>query len=683
MAGRRGRRTSRSRLTARLPLGLGVIAIAALASACYSVSPTAYLSVNRQPAPLADGMSLPATAASGSASAAASAKPVPLTGGTLVLPEDSTVTLDLTGSWLAWNRLDYTDRGKVWEPIVRASQWACPTGTWAYFGKVFWGGSSAAALDDAYANFVEPLQLFGLQAPAWDKPFTYGAQCASAYDGKTLTITTPLRILNDAGPWYTYLYVTTTSSALQSSTYTLADGKTVEVGTFTPIQTASWFKVELTAKAAPAAAASTAPTARLIARATPAATSGAMGEYLWRQVDARTSTDPRGSALTYTWDLNGDGVYGDQPATVDASVTVPTGVAIVPDSVLTPLIAGSGTQTVGVKVTNASGESSTATTTLRPVAWNTQSTSRVEFSTDTPVAGAAVTASFVSQNHNIAIACVDYDGDGAYESNVTLYGYGTQTATFNALAAGAHVVTTAFAGNAADCTANPFSVYRAVYVATAAGARSLASSSRAGDYAAATRMTLLDGRTLREPSKAAKITRLDGAVFGGRYRWAVPARGNGKARPAALAAFARGPYAALASQMTLVGGAANQVGVGSGYMLLRGVDEGDLLCLRITSPGPLQRTLILGGTGAGAKLRGSLTGNSLKMPFDALGLVGVTRSGKSLKPEFGQVEPFSNTARLTASTGAARALPKACRGLVRHLPAADDDGSSTPSVVTG
>ena len=196
-------------------------------------------------------------------------------------------------------------------------------------------------------------------------------------------------------------------------------------------------------------------------------------------------------------------------------------------------------------------------------------------------------------------------------------------------------------------------------------------------------MTMLGGELLREPSKAAKITRLDGAVFGGRYRWAVPARGNGKARPAALAAFARGPYAALASQMTLVGGAASQVGVGSGYMLLRGVDEGDLLCLRITSPGPLQRTLILGGTGAGAKLRGSLSGNSLTMPFDALGLVGVTRSGKSVEPEFGQVEPFSNTARLTASTGSARALPKACRGLVRHLPAADDDGSSTPSVVTG
>lgn len=677
MSGRRGRTTSRSRPIARLPLGLGVIAIAALASACSIVTPTAYLSVNRQPAPLADGMSLPATAVAGSASAAASAKPVPLTGGTLELPEDSTVTLDLSGSKLAWTRVDYTHSGKAFQPIVRASKWACPTGTWAFFGRVF---DDKSIVDTIIADYVDPVSLFAVQGPAWLKPFSYGAQCASAYDGKTLTVTTPVR---KGSRTSTHLYVTTTSSALQPSTYTFADGKTVELPTVMPIGAASWFKVKLTPKAAPAAAASTAPTARLIARSTPAATSGAMGEYLWRQVDARTSTDPQGSALTYSWDLNGDGAYGDQPATGDASVTVPAGVAIVPDSVLQPLIAGSGTQTVGVKVTNASGESNTATTTLRPVAWNTQSTGRVELSTETPGAGTSVTASFVTQNHNIAIACVDYDGDGAYESNVTLYGYGTQTATFTALAAGPHVVTTAFAGSAADCTANPFSVFRAVYVATAAGARSLASSSRAGDYAAATRMTLLDGRTLREPSKAAKITRLDGAVFGGRYRWAVPARGNGKARPPALAAFARGPYAALASQMTLVGGAASQVGVGSGYMLLRGVDAGDLLCLQITSPGPLQRTLILGGTGAGATLRGSLTGNSLKMPFDALGLVGVTRSGKSVEPEFGQVEPFSNTARLTASTGTARALPKACRGLVRHLPAADDDGSSTPSVVTG
>lgn len=680
MTGRRGGHgTSRSWLIARLPLGLGVIAIAALAGACSFVTPTAYLSVNRQPAPLADGLSVPATAGTGSASAAASAKPVPLPGGTLELPEDSTVTLDLTGSWLAWTRVDYTSGGKTWQPVARASQWACPTGTSAFFGMTF---NPDRGIDFLVAYLVDPLRLLGVQGPAWLKPFTYGAQCASAYDGKTLTVTTPKR--GAAMRDYAYLYVTTTSSGLQPSTYTFPNGTSVESAvTRMPIQASTWFKVKLTAKPAAPAAASTAPTARLIARSTPAALSGAMGEYLWRQVDARTSTDPQGTALSYSWDLNGDGVYGDQPATGDASVTVPAGVAIVPDSVLQPLISSSGTQTVGVKVTNAGGESSTATTTLRPVAWNTQSTGRVELSTEAPVAGATVTASFTTANFNIAIACVDYDGDGAYESNVTLFGYGTQTATFTALAAGAHVVTTAFADSAANCTANPFSVFRAVYVATASGARSRASSTRAGDYAAATRMTLLDGRTLREPSKAAKVTRLDGAVFGGRYRWAVPARGNGKARPAALTAFARGPYAAQASQMTLVGGAANQVGVGSGYMLLRGVDEGDLLCLRITSPGPLQRTLILGGSGAGAKLRGRLTGNSLKMPFDALGLVGVTRSGKSLKPEFGQVEPFANTARLTASTGAARALPKACRGLVRHLPAPDDDGSSTPSVVTG
>ena len=118
-------------------------------------------------------------------------------------------------------------------------------------------------------------------------------------------------------------------------------------------------------------------------------------------------------------------------------------------------------------------------------------------------------------------------------------------------------------------------------------------------------------------------------------------------------------------------------------MLLRGAGANDLLCLAVTSPGPVQNTLLLGGTGAGANLRGSLSGASLMMPFDAIGLVGVTGTGKNLRPEFGQIKPFSNTATLTASNGTARKLPKACRALVAYLPARNGGGSSTPSVVTG
>ena len=131
-----------------------------------------------------------------------------------------------------------------------------------------------------------------------------------AYNGKTMTIATP-----DVPPAAaaTYLYITTTSSMLQPVLFQGLNGVTTEApGAGLPIQGTSWVKVKLKA-APPAVPVSTTPTARLIARATPSSTSGAMGEYLWREIDARTSTDPGATALTYSWDLNDDGVYGDQP----------------------------------------------------------------------------------------------------------------------------------------------------------------------------------------------------------------------------------------------------------------------------------------------------------------------------------------------------------------------------------
>jgi hypothetical protein len=393
----------------RLPVSIFVLVAAALAlSACSFVTPTAYLSVNRSPAPMADGLALPATAGSGSAATATAAKPIAVdTTKTLELTASSTVTLDLTGSWLAWTPLRYNEQPSgSWSPAPVRPEWACPSGTYAYFHTTNF--MILPQLNDLFGQLLGPLQALSLQSSDWLKRFTYGSQCVTAYNGKTMTIATPAVPPASAA---TYLYITTTSSMLQPVLFRGLNGVTTEFpGGGLPIQGTSWVKVKLKA-APPAAPVSTTPTARLIARATPSSASGAIGEYLWREIDARTSTDPGATALTYSWDLNGDGVYGDQPAAQDASVTVPSGVAIVPDSVLWPFLptvfegfaalAAADGPTVGVKVTNAAGQSSTATTTLRPSYFSSLTTSQVELSTEAPSAGATVTATFTKTAYSI------------------------------------------------------------------------------------------------------------------------------------------------------------------------------------------------------------------------------------------------------------------------------------------
>ncbi len=682
----------------RLPILFALIVAAALtASACSFVSPLAYLSVNRAAAPLADDKSVTATAASGAVTpSTAAAAGIETTTKTIDLTASSKTTIDLTGSWLVWTPLRFNQTaGGGWSPAALKPEWACPSGTWAWFESA---DVLLAPLSDLIALTGGGVDTITKQRPAQAKPFTYGLQCAKAFDGNKLTLDTPA--LPTSASRVTWLFVSTTTSALQPWSFHLQDGTTFEspAAVGMPIQATSWMRVNLK-KAEPVAPVAP-PTARLIARATPPLTGnfqpvqvGPTNTYLLREIDARTSTDPAGSALTYSWDLNGDGVYGDQPAAADASVTLPAGVAIVPESVLEPLEPTSSSVTVGVKVTNATGQSSTATTVLTPVAADYSTDSKfntVSLSTETPAAGDVVTATFTKTAYSLYVntACVDYDGDGMYESTIAFADHSTtesKTATFTALTAGPHVITTAFADSVAHCASSPASVFRAVYISSASGARRLSGSSvRASGYSAVTSMKLSKGKTLQASSKAPKTMRLDGSVFGGRYRWTTPLRGNGVSRPGALGAFANGAYAARAGKMTVVGGAANEVGVGSGTMLLRGAGAKDLLCLAVTSPGPIQSTLILGGTGAGAKLHGTLSGDSLMMPFDAIGLVGVTGTGKKLQPEFGQIKPFSNTATLTASSGAAQKLPKACRALIRYLPGTNDGGHpDTPSVVTG
>ncbi len=523
-----------------------VLVVAVIASGCVFVTPTAYLTANRTPTPLADGLALPATAGSGSASSAANATPVPLTGGTLGLTAGSTVTLDLTGSWLSWTPLRYRAEGTQWITAPSTSEWACPSGTYAFFESFsFFGGITV--LEDLLSQTTGVQRALSLQQPAWLTPFTYGAQCLKAYDGKTITLTVPEAGLTGS----TYLFITTTSSARQPVLFTGASGTIEWPSTALPIQATGWVKVNVKA-AAPTPVANTTPTARVVARATPTWVAGGAftdARTLWYEVDARQSSDPGGGALTYSWDLDGDGTYGDASGTPDPAGTLPSGVAIVPVAVL-ERAASAGELTVGVRVSNTAGKTATATTKLTVVpnqAYSSLNRSSFTFANAAPAAGGDVTLNLqYAGGYYRPYACVDADDDGAFEGSVQVALNGTASyAAGPALAAGVHMVNVAFteASAASICTgltvgAPNIMVFRLPY--TSSAARRGGATARASDYAATTRVTLSKGTVLKESTKPARTMRLDGAVYGGNYRWATPKRGNGAARPRGLDAFARG-----------------------------------------------------------------------------------------------------------------------------------------------
>lgn len=216
----------------------------------------------------------------------------------------------------------------------------------------------------------------------------------------------------------------------------------------------------------------------------------------------------------------------------------------------------------------------------------------------------------------------------------------------------------------------------------AGGASQPGSTVRTTGYAAKTSFRLADGALLQAGKSSKTNGPLAGSVFGGTYRWSTPARGNGKTRPGALVAFARGAYAAEAPQLGVLGGASSQVGVGRAYMLLRGASAKDLLCLELASNLFDQSARIVGGRGAGAGLRGTVTGVQFQVPFEAIGVV-TTGTGSARTTALGQVKPFTTAGTLAASTGKDRGLPGACRALTSRLSAPSPTPAPMPVPVTG
>ncbi len=111
-------------------------------------------------------------------------------------------------------------------------------------------------------------------------------------------------------------------------------------------------------------------------------------------LDASGSTDPEGGALSFAWDLDGDGAYDDATG-VTVSITLPV----------------AGITTVAVQVTDAAGATSTATATV--VAANVSPTVNAGADVTLGFDGRLVRAgSFVDPGADTFQATVDY-GEGA------------------------------------------------------------------------------------------------------------------------------------------------------------------------------------------------------------------------------------------------------------------------------
>lgn len=118
--------------------------------------------------------------------------------------------------------------------------------------------------------------------------------------------------------------------------------------------------------------------------------------------NASTSTDPNGDALSYTWDLNGDNVYGDATGTVQ-SESFPT----------------AGSYLVGVRVTDGHGGTDTIAK-LVTVLPDKAPTVSLAASPARPTAGGPVTFTATAADADGTVSAIewDLDDDGQFDDGV-------------------------------------------------------------------------------------------------------------------------------------------------------------------------------------------------------------------------------------------------------------------------
>jgi hypothetical protein len=410
----------------------------------------------------------------------------------------------------------------------------------------------------------------------------------------------------------------------------------------------------LTLKAA-APAAPSAPTARVF----PHYLRMLSTEDAARTIDARTSTDPQGQTLTYTWDTNNDGVYGDP-----VEETGTAGLVRIPAATLNAI----GTRfTFGVKATNTSGLSATATARAEVI---TRLWSEVgQTITLAPAAGAAGSPSTVTLDNRAGatLGCVDSNGDDVY-TDAELTAANAFTATFTA-AAGNQRIAVIAADVANTCTfysqqiaAGSYGVDQVVATLyTSSAARSSRATTKG--YRAKARFTLGKATMVALGTSDGAGT-FNGTTGRGTYTLRTPAKGNGSTRPNALTLFPKGDYVVRAASLGFFGATRTQTVIGESTMLLRGTG-GALICLGVTGTPRGSTYVFRGGTGAASKLTGSASSTRLQVRAKS---AKPPKSGTQSFKGKRQQKPIRSNATIAAATATATPLPADCSALRRHLP---------------
>lgn len=460
--------------------------------------------------------------------------------------------------------------------------------------------------------------------------------------------------------------------------------------------------------AGPDPAAGQTPTPRLMQVQMPVASVGNVMQVTFPGlVDARNSSDPAGGTLSYSWDLNGDGVYGDDTeAAYRTSGTYPVAATLPPGMAwIAPGAAYNGQSpypTVSVKVTSSVSKlSATASTSIRVTDIGSGMVSYGQVC-GAPEAGAAfspggmydfclwspitATAAGVSGTGGFdTVACVDANEDGVYGDPVANWSSvpyannevlltsqpwnnrgGVNVRFVAPVTAGWHVMRAIVwdpsmmtAGCATPLLASVhetpgvLSQLAALYYVSTGGEQ----GRQSGGFTAKTALRLGAGAAVAEGTLTSQAT-ITGLVMRGTYRLPTPATSKGVKRPAGLAAIAAGDYVIRTEGVSITG---TSDWIGPATMLMRGRD-GTLACHAVVGdPGKSSLTL-LGGTGQAGRLVMTSTGPALKM-------TGGKPPANPSAAKKAKGKPSSFRGSVTASTGTkSRALPATCSSLKRYLP---------------
>jgi hypothetical protein len=391
-------------------------------------------------------------------------------------------------------------------------------------------------------------------------------------------------------------------------------------------------------------------------------------------LDARQST---GSAVTYSWDSNGDGTYGDNPMGGWTDRPAPAdGTAYLPQAAL----AGASVSPAG-KVTDASEQSSTATVAVPT--WDQGAGGLVVGASSGQISLTPAIGTLPADAH---YACIDIGDDGTYDTELpqlfVMVSSLAPTGFYPYLApswSGVKRVRVAFFAddptplvdrgpcNSPAPLARVLSTHMELVNGStkAAMERGAHATAKVKRYTGSARVRLTGGAVLNPGTQTG--TSVTGVVNRGRYTLRTPARGGGVARPAGIAAFASGDFASSSNASFGVSDAGLTSLIGTTTMVIRGTGKA-LACIKVAQTDSSTIWTVMGGTGAARTLRMVLNGGAtLNSLVTAAVPVNAAVSGKGTSATKA-LSPVSASYKINASSGAGRGISSACRALVKRLP---------------